>query len=769
MKKTLFNENWIFRKDGTDSEKLITLPHDAMFFEKRDPNALSKDAGAFFNIGTYTYEKKAKVDAKHAVLEFDGVYKDAKVYLNDELKKEYHYGYAPFVVELGSLKKDDVIKVACGIKDGPDSRWYPGAGIYRDVNLYTSDEDEYIGVWDVKVSTLDYKTGLIKVKTGNPKAEFEITFKGEIVAKGQGDDVDLIIDNAKLWCAEEPNLYEIKVTVGNDTVSDHFGIRQIECNRNGLFVNGKNTLLKGGCIHHDNGLLGSATYYKSEYRRVKTLKDAGFNAIRSAHNPTSKHLLNACDELGIYVMDEAWDMWFHKKNKADYGGKLWRENHEEDLRNMVNRDFNHPSVIMYSLGNEVSEPAKKEGVEAIKQMRELFHSIDKNRLVTGGFNLMIIFNSSKGKGIYDEEGGMNSDTNQLNGMNSTMFNMIASFIGPSMNKSANSKKADVIVSPGLDELDICGYNYGSGRYPLDAKLHPDRVTFGSETFPYTIDENWEYAKSIPQNVGDFMWTAWDYIGENGIGTWAYDKSGAGFSKPYPWWLSDAGAFDIIGTPNAEAFWASAAWDALERPMITIQPINHDRKPYKAIWRGSNGIASYSWKNCDGKKAVVEVFFHCDHVELYQNSKKIASKKPKGSRTIFKIKYAPGTLEAVAFDAAGNEIARNALNSAKDAKLSLSPEEKEIRVNDIVYIGVNIADDNGVVECNDDRKVAVSVENGELLAFGSANPRTEEDVHSGEYSTYYGKALAIVKATKAGEIKVTAKAGSQQCQTAVKAV
>ena len=345
--------------------------------------------------------------------------------------------------------------------------------------------------------------------------------------------------------------------------------------------------------------------------------------------------------------------------------------------------------------------------------------------------------------------------------------MIASFIGPSMNKSANSKKADVIVSPGLDELDICGYNYGSGRYPLDAKLHPDRVTFGSETFPYTIDENWEYAKSIPQNVGDFMWTAWDYIGENGIGTWAYDKSGAGFSKPYPWWLSDAGAFDIIGTPNAEAFWASAAWDALERPMITIQPINHDRKPYKAIWRGTNGLASYAWKGCENKKAVCEVFFHCDHVELYQNGKKIASKKPKGSRTIFKLRYVPGTLEAIAYDASGKELARNTLCSANNAKLCLKAEEDEIRNDDIVYVDVTIADEKGVVEANDDRKVRVSVENGELLAFGSANPLTQEDPHIGEYTTYYGRALAIVKPSCKGDLIIKAEDGFSIVSTTVK--
>lgn len=768
MKKQLINDKWKFRKNGSEKEEIITLPHDAMFQETRDPAALSKDAGAFFPIGTYVYERTAGVKARHAFLEFDGVYKNAKVYLNDELKKDYPYGYAPFVVELGSIKEDDVIKVECGIPAGPESRWYPGAGIYRDVNLYTADDDLFIKVNGVKVSTLDYKKGLINVKVAAEEADIAILSDGNVVATAKGNDVDIEIPEARLWDAEDPYLYTVRVTAGNDTVEDRFGIRQVEKNPDGLFINGKNVLLKGGCVHHDNGLLGSANYYKSEYRRVKKLKEAGFNAIRSAHNPTSKHLLRACDELGMYVMEEAWDMWFHKKNKADYGGELWRRHYKEDLENMVNRDFNHPSVILYSIGNEVSEPAKAEGLEVLKEMVDLLHSLDSNRLVTAGFNLMIIYNSSKGKGIYKEDGGINTDTNKTSGMNSTMFNLITSFLGSGMNKAANSSKADVVVSPALDALDVAGYNYASGRYPLDAKLHPERVIVGSETMPYTIDENWEQVKKMPTLVGDFMWTAWDYIGENGIGAWAYDKSGSGFSKPYPWWLADTGAFDIIGNPNGEAFWASAAFDALDKPAITVRPVNKDRKPYRAAWRGSNGLPSYAWKDCDGRKATVEVFYHADHIDLYQNGKKVSSKRVKGSRTIFNIRYVPGTIEAVAYDASGTELGRSELSSAGKALVSLVPEETTIKVNDIVYVNVLVADETGQVESNSDRKIKVEVENGELLAFGSANPCTTEDVHSGSYTTYYGRALAIIRADKAGDIKVRAIDGDYQTEVLIRA-
>ena len=327
---------------------------------------------------------------------------------------------------------------------------------------------------------------------------------------------------------------------------------------------------------------------------------------------------------------------------------------------------------------------------------------------------------------------------------------------------ANSKKADAVISPAMDALDLAGYNYASGRYTLDAKLHPDRLIFGSETFPHTIDENWKMVEVIDTLVGDFVWTAWDYLGENGIGAWSYQKEGAGFSKPYPWWLADTGAFDITGCPNAQAYWISAAWGQLEKPAITIQPLNHERKPYKAAWRGSNGIASYAWKNCEGKKGICEVFFKCDQVILYQNGKKIGSKKPKGSRTVFPLRYISGSLEAVAYDKNGREIARNVLQSTDDSlNLRLEAEEKEVSVNDIVYVNVAVADEKGIVESNHDVKVTIEAQNGELLAFGSANPCSEEDIHCGEYHTYYGKALAIIKATGAGTMKVKASAVSME--------
>ena len=757
MKKTSFNDNWLYKG------QTVTLPHDAMLHEQRDPKATCGSAGAFFPDGEYVYEKTfPRPEAEHVLFQFEGVYKNAKVYINGKEAGGAAYGYIPFLVNADAylIDGDNTIRVECAVKH-PDSRWYSGAGIYRPVWLWEGPKDG-IEPESVKISTVSYDPAVIRVQS--PKA-----VKVEVAGVfSEGTDFELTIPDARLWSENTPYLYTARVSNGVDSEEIRFGIRKVEWSNKGLFINGRETLLRGGCLHHDNGILGAATFDESEWRRVKKLKDAGFNAIRSAHNPCSRAMLEACDALGVYLMDESWDMWFHHKTKYDYATD-WREHHMADLKAMVDRDFNHPSVILYSIGNEVSEPAKPEGVAAIREMADFLHKADPNRAVTGGFNLMIIANAAKGKGIYDEngEGRDESGDKKLQGMNSTIFNMVTSMIGTGMNKSANSKKADAATAPALDKLDLAGYNYASGRYPLEGKAHPDRVIFGSETFPQTIAQNWEMVKKYPYLVGDFMWTAWDYLGEAGIGAWAYTEDGKGFSKPYPWLLGDTGAFDILGDPNGELFWASAVWGKLDGPAICVQPINHDKKPAKAVWRGTNGIPSWSWGDCKGKPATVEVFYDATKVELFLNGKKLGSAKIKDCRATFKIKYAPGKLEAVAYGADGRELGRSALFSA-DAPLHLAvkPEKASVQPGEIVYVPVTIEGANGVVESNADRKLTVTVEGGELLGFGSANPRTEERFDAGEYTTYYGRALAVVRAGEAGEVTISVTDGEKSAKAEI---
>jgi hypothetical protein len=699
------------------------------------------------------------------------VHKDSTVYINSREMGGCVYGYSQFYVHAEDALiygGENTIKVIVRNDDQPNSRWYTGSGMYRPAWLLISDKN-HIDLDGVKVSTLSYSPAKIRVeimKTGGDTVRVEILDNGKPVADGvaidSGKSVEIEIPDAKLWSDETPDLYQCHVTllkngVPVDEVTETFGIRLVEWNTKGLFINGRETLLRGGCVHHDNGILGACSYVKSKKRRIQMLKAAGFNAIRSSHNPASTAMLETCDRLGIYVIDETWDMWYNHKSKNDYA-KDFEANYQFDIKSMVNRDFNHPSVIMYSIGNEVSEPAKDKGVELTKELVDLFHSLDKNRAVTGGFNLMIIYSSAKGKGIYNEDGGLNQQkAPDMSGMSSTIFNILTMKVGTNMNKSGNSKAADAVTTPSLDALDIAGYNYGSGRYPLEGKAHPERVVFGSETFPQDIVKNWAMMKTYPYLIGDFMWAAWGYLGEVGAGAWAYTPDGKGFDKPYPWLLADSGVLDILGNSTGEIFLAQAVWGLLKNPVIAVQPVNHPGvEPAKMVWRGTNSLSSWSWKNCEGNQAIVEVYSDTHAVELLLNGKHIGRKRVRNCVAIFKTKYIPGKLTAISYDTDGNENGRSEMESST-GKISICvrPEEDNISVNDIGYINIELVGENGVVECNADKKISISVEGGKLLAFGSANPRTSESYTEGCFTTYYGRAQAVVRADTVGVLRITA--------------
>ncbi len=755
MQKIIFNNGWFL------GDKAVTLPHDAQISEKRGAD-VSNGGHGYFPGGLYSYEKTftapAEWEGKDILVEFEGVYKNATVSLNGKELCFHPYGYTGFFVELSDLISggENTLTVVADNSKLPNSRWYSGSGIYRPVWLHVCEKGG-LRPESVKISTVSIDPAVIRI-------EAPVSVKAEVDGiTGEGTSFELTIPNAKLWSDETPTLYTAKITAGEgDSVEIPFGIRQITWSNKGLFLNGKETLLRGGCVHHDSGILGAATYAESEERRVRILKENGFNAIRSSHNPASKALLDACDRLGMYVMDETFDMWYNRKNPYDYGvdfNDWW----ERDTTAMVERDFNHPSVILYSIGNEVAEPFEQKGIDAGRKMVELCHKLDPTRPVTCGTNLMIIGRAAKGQGIYqdgEQKTGGGEGKKEKEGQNaSLMFNIMASFIGTGMNKGGNSKKVDELTTPFLDSLDIAGYNYGSGRYPLEEKAHPNRVVFGSETFPQDIWKNWQMVKKYPYLVGDFMWTSWDYLGEAGLGAWSY-TGGMPFNRPYPWVLAGAGVIDILGIPDGSCKYASTVWGLEANPVIAVRPVNHPGvRPSKSVWRGTNAILSWSWANCKGNKAEVEVYSDQAQVELLLNGKCVGRKKIKECKAIFKVKYEPGTVMAVAYDASGRETGRSELRSA-DAplKIAVRPEKAEVKPGEIVYVPVNIEGANGIVESNADRKLTITVEGGELLAFGSANPCTEEQYHSGSFTTYYGRALAVVRAGEAGSVKVSAAGG-----------
>lgn len=761
MKRLEFNSNWDFE---TKEKKInnITLPHDAQLLDGRRADSAGGSGHGYFVGNVYKYEKHfAAPDEwknQHVEILFEGVYRNCEVRLNGKKLGDHRYGYTQFTFDLDNALeygRENILQVTVDNSKLPNSRWYTGGGIYRPVYLLIGNR-KHITFQGVKVTTLGIDPAKVRVQVAANCGDIKVDIikDGNVIANTVGADSEVLINDALLWSDETPELYEAHVMLyenGNlvDEATEKFGIRKIAWSNNGLFVNGKETLLRGGCVHHDNGIIGAASLPESEWRRVRILKEQGFNAIRSSHNPASTAMLEACDYYGIYVMDEAFDMWYVRKTKYDYGMDF-KECWKSDVRTMVERDYNHPSVIMYSIGNEVSEPGKPEGVEQGKEIVSFIKSIDGSRAVTGGMNLMIMSQYAKGKGQYDnvdkEQSASEADDGKAKNA-SLFFNMMASFVGPGMNKAGNSDKVDKLTSPILDALDITGYNYANGRYPLDGEKHPDRVVVGSETFPYEIGKNWDMVKKYPYLIGDFMWTAWDYIGEAGLGAWSY-TGGMPFNRPYPWVLGGAGVIDILGNPDASAGYAKVVWHITDKPVIGVRPVNHPGvRVSKSVWRGTNAIESWSWKGCEGNKAEVEVFADAYQVELLLNGKSLGRKKIKDYKAIFKTKYQPGELTAIAYDMSGQIIARSSLRTADSSNVVVTPEKTKYQKGDIAYVDISIRDREGIVESNLDRMLSIKVEGGELVGFGSANPCTKEEFTTGKYTTYYGRAQAIVRVTE----------------------
>ena len=780
-----FLSGWEFWSEENPTHVSVNLPHDAMIGEKRSATAPSGSGGAYFNGGIYHYEKTFEVTpamlGKAVSFEFGGVYRNAKVFLNGLEAGGAAYGYIPFTIEADGLLREgtNTIRVDVDNSETPNSRWYSGSGIYRPVKMIVRDK---VHADAVRILTKSISPAVVSVEVDHngDEVSVEITDNlGARITKADlpGGKAEITIPGAKLWSAENPNLYVAKVTVKKggkvtDTVSETFGIRMISYDTKGFYVNGENVLLKGGCLHHDNGVLGAAENQEAAYRKISKLKEFGFNAIRSAHNPTSDEILKACDELGMYVMDELWDMWFYPKTEHDYSN-YFMDNYISDIETFVARDYNHPSVVMYSIGNEVSEPVMEGGMDVAHSIIDNLHRLDSSRPVTGGMNLMIMSSSARGQNIYAQQnagsaqGGQQEERPSPFGsgpLTSTAYNAMVSSVGDMMSgDNLKTPFVDQVTSPVLDALDIAGYNYGKGRYEIEGTEHPDRILVGSETMPYNIAKNWAMVERLPYLVGDFMWTAWDYIGEVGIGAWSHEGDALGFSKPYPWLLADSGAFDITGQPGGEAFLAKATWEKTPgAPYLCVQPLM-DGELIKAAWRGTNSVPSWSWPGQEGKKAVVEVFSATDAIQLYKDGTLVGEKKVEGNWTTFEVEYTPGTLEAVAI-LDGKECGRTSLVSATGAaSLKLTPEKILTKGGDVVFVDVDVVGENGEVYFGREYDLSAKVEGGELLGFGSAKPRTESYFGSGNYPTWMGHAIAVVKVGETG--KATLTVGGEGLETA----
>ena len=756
-----FNQDWQFWSDTKASKQVVNLPHDAMQTETRSADVKEGRHNGFYPGNVYHYEKTFSADAalleKHVTLAFEGVYRNSKVFVNGQEAGGYKYGYMPFDVCLDGLLVvgENTIRVDVDNSQMPNSRWYSGAGIYRPLHLLVQEKD-YIE--QVKVSTLSIAPAKVKVETLHQGGEISVTIYdgNKQIASAEGDNAELNIDNAKLWSAESPYLYKIVVELKQNgkTIEKQeksFGVREITWSTQGLKVNGKDVLLQGGCIHHDNGILGAAEYDDAAYRKVALLKKYGFNAIRSSHNPLSEAMLKACDELGMYVMDELWDMWYISKTEFDYS-KDFYDNYVEDIRHFVKKDFNHPSVIMYSIGNEVGEPAEEKGVALAKELINHLHQADNSRPVTAGINLMIIGLTKMGVNIFQQSNSAMMGGGQQ--ITSEQYNMMMTNSSEQMSMATLQPAFDEATTPVLDALDIAGYNYASVRYPIEGTAHPNRIVVGSETYPQDLAKNWAMVEEMPYVVGDFMWTALDYIGEIGLGAWYYSNDPDFANKTYPWKLFGGGAIDLIGNPTGEAFWAKAIWTKQVEPNIAVRPI-HKENLVKSMWRGTNSIPSWSWQGCEGMSTTVEVFTAAQKVALYVNDKLIGEQEVKDYVASFEnITYEPGMLKAVATDANGKQHEQTLTSATGKVGISIEPEKDNYKSGELAFVNINLVGENGIVESRADRTLTVTVEGGELLGYGSQTLITEAAFLDGVYPTHYGQSQAVVRALKPGNVMIT---------------
>ncbi len=793
MKSVSFNLGWYVRHvEDTGLGTPVTLPHDAMLSEPRTALAEGGLNVSWFEGRDYVYTKKWDVTqeqlAQHNVLEFEGVYRKAEVFVNGKKAAFRPYGYTNFYVELDGLLRagENTVEVIARNADQPNSRWYSGAGIYRPVKLWSSPK-KYIPLNGVKIRTVSISPAVIAVtvKTSVPgDVQVDILDGGSVVASATGSgSFQLEIPAGKLWSVEHPNLYTARVTFGEDVDEETFGIRSLTWGNDGLKMNGERIILRGACIHHDNGLLGAACHPDALERRLRILKENGYNAIRSAHNPCSKAALEICDRMGMLVMDEYIDHWYIHKTKYDYVeffDRFWKQ----DMTDMVDKDYNHPCVILYSTGNEVAETAQPRGIALAGEMTQLLHSLDSTRPVTCGINIFFNFLNSIGFGQYSDEKAEKEAARAAKAKaagkkakekstGSKFFNDMAGIMGADFMKlGATLHGSDVTTRKAFAAMDIAGYNYGEKRYQKDLKKYPNRLILGSETFCSDAYRFWELAKDNPRLIGDFVWSGFDYLGEVMVGSWEFAEYAKNFEAGLGWMSAGSGRIDLTGKPLGEALYTRVAFEQAQGPFLAVRPLCHDSKRHSpSAWKMSNAMPSWSWQGCEGKKAHVEVYARAAQVELLLNGKSVGKQSMKNNCLFtFRVPYENGTLEAVAYDASGKEMGRCALKTAEaETVLQAVPEETQVKPGHLCFIRLQYADAQGIVKPAERGLLDVTVEGGKLMGLGSACPFYELDYRGSKADTYYGEALAIVEAGSEGTVTLTATDGKLTASTSVSIV
>ena len=793
MKPTPLLTGWTCRHLGdTAPGKAVTLPHDAMLAEPRTAISAGGTNTGWYEGYDYEYQRTLTVPenelADTHILEFEGVYHNAEVWLNGQKAAFRPYGYTNFYVDCAPYLHagENELRVIARNADQPNSRWYSGAGIYRPVQLWKA-RGAHITLNGVKIRTLSLQPAIVEVRVKTTAPGTVRLTVDDLPAMQQESDGEavftLTLDNARLWTPETPNLYTCRVSFADDEVTETFGVRKVEWGTDGFLLNGKRYIIQGACIHHDNGLLGAVCDPDAVARKVRLLKENGYNAIRSAHNPCSKALLTECDRQGMLVMDEYIDHWYIHKTEhdyVDYFNDWWRQ----DLTDMVEKDYNHPCVVLYSTGNEVSETAQKRGIALTKEMTDFLHGLDDSRPVTCGVNIFFNFLSSIGFGVYSDEKAKKEAERaekakqrgekaaKKKAVGSQFFNNLAGLLGDEfMKRGATLHGCDVKTRDAFANMDIAGYNYGIYRYKHDLKKYPQRLILGSETFCNDAYKFRELAKQEPRLVGDFVWAGMDYLGEVMVGSWEYADYAETFDGGLGWVSAGSGRIDLTGKPLGEALYTRVALEADNGPYIAVCPVNHTGDCHSpSAWKMTNAMPSWSWTGCEGRKANVEVYARAARVELVLNGHTVGSKTLKNDCLArFSIPYESGTLEAVSYDAADHEIGRYKLQSAGGAtSLTLDAEEPAAQTGHLCYVRLRYTDENGITKPLMRGNIQVQVRGGTLVGLGSACPFNKHSYLDSETDTYYGEALAIVRMGDGDAMTIAASDGEYSAELTVSA-
>lgn len=816
MKYIDIDREWVFRRGMIDSlggleadnGEVVNLPHDGMIGTAVSEDAPGKYDTGYFSGDLTNYTKYVYIPAEWedecVGLNIDGAMMNATIDVNGCKVGSQHYGYAPFYVDLTdyvTFGEENRITININTSTWQISRWYTGSGLYRGVKLchapkvHIKNDGLYLYTKEV-TDTHAFIEALVEIENASSKnkmveVSLQMLKEGEdIVAKSVKSVIEVNantvnsarlafpIENPVLWDADNPNLYIVKATAKDlgeyrthfiaaeketiDEASSLFGIRTIKADAlRGLQINGKTVKLKGGCLHHDNGLIGSVSLYETEARKVRKLKEVGFNAIRTAHNPPSAALVEACDREGMYIFDEAFDAWGMAKRAGDYGqyfDSCW----EQDLTAFIKRDRIHPSVIMWSTGNEIPERGGlNNGYMKATMLAEKIRSLDASRPISNGI-------CSMWSGLDDM---LAKDKNQAQ----------------NAAEEPESCMWEKVTEPFTNGLDIVGYNYYEDGYEKDHEMFPDRVILGSENFPQEIGFRWPLVEKLPYVIGDFTWTAWDYLGEAGIGKTLYlEKDDPLASQgpwmimppttsPYPWRTANDADYDITGRLLPQGQYRSIVWGSNKTYVYSKHPDTFGKVEKSSMWGFPYVLNNWNYEGFENAPIEIVVYSNADEAEVFVNNKSIGRKQiskeyPWPNTASFETVYEPGEVVAVSY-AAGKEVSRNSIvTTKKPANILLKPEKTVMKADghDLIYVDIEICDSDGLMVPTADIKLKAEIDGKAVLAgFGSGNPITEDNYTDNETVSYRGHAMAVLRSGyEAGEVTLSVEGDGLRSQITV---